>query len=190
MKQIQHLWTVEEISKVVMTANNSINKSKTFKELAAQLGRSFYSIQNMYYECRDNFNTEISNEESGVAIRRLLERNISKKEVAKRHGITGGAVDLISRKEKRSNDVKHQVEPSFDSKQTRDDKIKELSQEGMSTRKIAKEVGLGRTMVGAVLNGYEYRKDKRTYQPRKINKENIASFELNFLWGLLRITKQ
>ena len=63
MKQIQHLWTVEEISKVVMTANNSINKSKTFKELAAQLGRSFYSIQNMYYECRDNFNTEISNEE-------------------------------------------------------------------------------------------------------------------------------
>ena len=182
MKQ-RKIWTIQEISKLVTAGNNSINKNKTFKELAPQLGRSFHQCRNKYYECEPNFKTEISNEERETAIRRLIGRGVSNKEISNMHGITSASIALLS---KRSS------EPLYESKQERDDKIRELSESGKSQRVIAKEVGLGKSMVGDVLRGYQYRKDEHTPQPksRKVNKENIVKFELNFLWGLLTITKQ
>ena len=88
--------------------------------------------------------------------------------------------------------IETEVKTLFDSKEERNDKIKDLSESGKSHRVIAKEVGLGKSMVGDVLRGHQYRKDEPTTQPksRKVNKQNIARFELNFLWGLLTITKQ
>lgn len=193
------LWTVQEISKLVTAGNNSINRNETFKRLASELGRSYHQCRNKYYECAPNFKTDISNKERETAIRRLLARGVSSKEISDMHGVTAASISLLQLYEgeqpeqsRKPQKIEAGVKTLFDSKEERNDKIRDLSESGKSHRVIAKEVGLGKSMVGDVLRGHQYRKDEPTPQPksRKVNKENIARFELNFLWGLLTITKQ
>ena len=146
--------------------------------------------------------SEIPKQERERGVRNLYNRGVKLQDISKQYGIPTSAVKLIiedfttitkkSKVKPSKHKVGQEVTPLYTSKEERDDKIRELSESGKSQRVIAKEVGLGKSMVGDVLRGYQYRKDEPTPQPksRKVNKENIARFELNFLWGLLKITKQ
>ena len=145
MKQKRKIWTIQEISKLVTAGNNSINKNKTFKDLSTQLGRSFHQCRNKYYECEPNFKTEIGIEERETAIRRLVGRGVSNKEIANMHGVTSASIALLSKQSSEPQDSEAEVKPLFESKQERDDKIRELYESGKSHRIIAKEVSLGKT---------------------------------------------
>lgn len=162
--------------------------------------RSHHAIQKIYYKNKDKKTLNIPKEDRDKAIKRLSARGVTQREIAMRHKITQASVGFILNKRK---DVKTKQEeitqtPAlFSSKQERDDHIRLLSKEGVSTRKIAKRVGLGKSMVGDILRGYQYRKDTNNIQPKQKKpsvketaKPVVYTYELNILWGAFKITNK
>ena len=142
----------------------------------------------------------IFKEERKTAIKRLSARGLTQKEIARRHDISQPLVSLILNKRKNVKTKQKEITQTpalFSSKQERDDHIRLLSKEGGSTRKIAKQVGLGRSTVGDILNGYKYRKDTNIAQPKQKKpsvKEAatavVSTYELSVLWGAFKITNK
>lgn len=157
-------------------------------------------IQKIHYKNRKKKPLILSIEERNVAIKRLSARGVTQNEIALRHHISQASVSKIlnpgnEMKTKQKEII--QTPALFSSKQERDDHIRLLSKEGGSTRKIAKQVGLGRSTVGDILNGYKYRKDTNIVQPKQKKpsvKETptpvVYTYELNILWGAFKITNK
>ncbi len=142
----------------------------------------------------------IFKEERKTAIKRLSARGLTQSEIARRHDISQPLVSLILNKRKNVKTKQKEITQTpalFSSKQERDDHIRLLSKEGESTRKIARQVGLGKSMVGDILRGYEYRKGTNIVQPKQKKpsvKETstpvVYTYELNILWGAFKITNK
>ena len=48
-------WTADELHNVIDRAKNAVNKNKAFEQLANETGRSYFSIQNKFYEYQKHF---------------------------------------------------------------------------------------------------------------------------------------
>jgi transposase len=200
MKSNYKLWDADDIQEIITTANSSRNKQKAFGKLGVKFNRSHDSIQKIYYKNRYKKTLNIPKEEREAAIKRLSARGLSQRDIALRHKISQTSVSFILNKRKDVKTKQEEITQTpelFNSKQERDDHIRLLSKEGESTRKIAKQVGLGKSMVGDILRGYEYRKDTNNTQPKQIKpsvKETatavVSTYELSILWGAFKITNK
>lgn len=163
-------WTADELYNVIIRAKNAVNKNKAFEQLSNETGRSFFSIQNKFYDYHEVFKTNISKQERERGVRNLYNRGKTLHEIGKQYGMPSSAAKLILSESNILTTPKSKTKTKTSTpRKMQDIEIKN------ETETVIKSVAM----------------NKPNDQPKskKVNKQNVSSFELNFLWGLLRITR-
>jgi transposase-like protein len=160
-------WTADELHNVITRVKNAVNKNKAFEQLSNETGRSYFSIQNKFYDYQEHFKTDVSKEERERGVRNLYNRGKSLDEIAKQYGMPSSAVKLILSE---SNIF---ITPKSKTKTSTRTKM-----QGIETKNEP------------VIKSDAVNEPNDQPKSKKVNKQNTPRFELNFLWGLLRITKQ
>lgn len=172
MEKNNFYWTAEEIGKVITTTNNYISKRKAFDKLSNDLGRTSDAVQNIYYKFRHTFNTDITNEQRELAVWRLAQRGLASVDIARSHGITREAVDQIVIKKRDNGEEPRMKKQPSTKKQT----------------KLPLFTSTTHIPTPAPKAEVKPQPKVQTKTPTKPTTKK-ASFEFNFLWGLLKVTR-